>query len=87
MQVKLKNQSVEQSSFSGTLSHQHNPSARIWEVLLSELYELGFSQKAIAAQADISIPTLKRLEKNQVSPTAATFSKLLAFYCSVATRL
>jgi hypothetical protein len=86
MQVKLKNQLVEKPPFSGALNH-HNPSANIWEVLLAELYELGFSQKTIAQESHISIPTLKRLEKNRVSPSPATFSKLLAFYCSVTSTL
>lgn len=87
MQVILKNQEVANQSFSGTLKQNHNPSANIWEVLLTELYELGFSQKTIAQESNISIPTLKRLEKSKVSPSSATFSKLLAFYCSVATTL
>lgn len=84
MQVSLKNQEVEKSSFSGTLDPKHNPGANIWEVLLAELYEMGFSQKTIAQESQISVPTLQRLEKNRVCPSAATFSKLLAFYCSVA---
>lgn len=86
MQVTLKNQEVEKTSFSGQLK-QHNPSANIWEVLLLELYEMGFSQKTISEESNISIPTLKRLEKSCVCPSPATFSKLLAFYCSVATTL
>lgn len=87
MQVILKNQEVERVSSPGTLKQNHNPSANIWEVLLTELYELGFSQKTIAQESNISIPTLKRLEKSCVCPSPATFSKLLAFYCSVATTL
>ncbi len=87
MQVKLKNQVLERAPFSGELIHQDNPSANIWEVLLAELYELGFTQKAISEKSNISIPTLKRLEKSRVHPSPATFSKLLAFYCSVATTL
>ncbi|MGA2655607.1 MAG: helix-turn-helix transcriptional regulator [Gammaproteobacteria bacterium] len=85
MQVNLKNQELERASFSGTLEHKQNPAANIWVVLLAELYEMGFSQKTIAEESNISIPTLKRLEKNRVCPSPATFSKLLAFYCSVAT--
>ncbi len=84
MQATLKNQTVRHTHFSGTLCH-HNPAANIWEALLAELYDLGFSHKTIAEASHISIPTLKRLEKNRVHPTPATFSKLLAFYCSVAT--
>jgi hypothetical protein len=87
MQVNLKNQEVRKSSFSGTLEAKLNPSANIWEVLLSELYEMGFSQRIISEESNISIPTLKRLEKGEVCPSPATFSKLLAFYCSVATTL
>jgi predicted transcriptional regulator len=87
MQVVLKNQLVEKPSFSGTLDHQHNPTANIWEVLLKELYELGYTQKAIAESTQISIPTIKRLAKNHACPSPATFSKLLAFYCSVAMQI
>ncbi len=87
MQVTLKNQELERVPFSGTLEAKLNPSANIWEVLLAELYEMGFSQKTISEESHISIPTLKRLEKRQVCPSSSTFSKLLAFYCSVATTL